>query len=478
MSTSFPKYKLPGASATIALPPNRFKQLTFNAAPAVMEFGVTVGAGTDPVTLTGNIDAPALKAALEACTDLEGYAVEVFGGTQVSGTGLDGVALHSGSFVVAVQGEEPLPVWGAVENSEVQSFVVEEGDLGHIAVSGAGASDFNGNYAPMDSAWEGGNSNVWNDGLVYKLDSGHYAYVDLNKTTWKLTEAIDNLAAWYYSNGGGTTVLVPTSGWNIDSSKLSEGIDPAPTVALGGSYTLNATSPFLLTYSPEIVQASQRALGSVYTEVVVEGRMLSGSCCVVSGAGDDEWNGIYLYRGEMHNTLPVFVKDSTHLIYCSTSGVRTWVLSSTKGGTAKYSSPGNGSDADLAGPNHSAFPWAVITGASPAPGSELLQMAQAHLHSYFPYSAGNIANPSATGTNANATTLHQGGSESELVVATECGLETLLRAALENPAAAPAAPGFTPASNEHWQSPPPANLDEAIHRTAYAMNELFWDQVP
>lgn len=370
MPTSFPKYKLPGATATIAPPPNRFKKLTFNAAPAVMEFGVFIGAGTEPVVLTGGMDGAAIKAALEACADLEGYAVEVVGGTQVSGTGPDGVELHSGSFVVVVQGEEPLPVWNAVQNSEVQTLVIQAG---------------------------------------------------------------------------------------------------------GGNYTLNAGSGFNAGIGQDDLQNNQRALAGAYSDVIVKGIGTTGTYPDVTVSGAITYaviNGQYQHQGQVDGA-PRFINENGSYIRWQPNATRwniqredSFLVYINTNGSINTGWAGSWIDVNEDGGSLSVSAFGTDSGAT------------AHFHSYFPYSAGNITNPTATGTNATADTLTQGGSESDMVVASDCDLETLLRAALENPATAPVSAGFTPTGNEHWQSPPPTTLDEAIHRTAYAMNELFWEQVP
>lgn len=122
----------------ISLEPNQFKTLTFNAAPAVMEFGLEIGDGTDPVILTGGMNAQAIKEAIEASDDMAGFTVDVFGSTLAT-TGDDGVLLHSGKFIIAVGGTAPFPAWGETKNAEVQSFVVEDGDDGNYTLNG-GAS--------------------------------------------------------------------------------------------------------------------------------------------------------------------------------------------------------------------------------------------------------------------------------------------------------------------------------------------------
>src|SRR5690606_11143531 len=96
---------------------------------AAMEFGLEIGTGADPLVFRGDVDAQALQTLLEACSDLAGYGVQVFGRPEQSGTGDDGVPRCTGNFIVILSGAAPYPVWSAVQNGEVQSLAVEEGEV-------------------------------------------------------------------------------------------------------------------------------------------------------------------------------------------------------------------------------------------------------------------------------------------------------------------------------------------------------------
>ena len=134
MSTSL---ILKGKPAGAGTTPNRFVKFVFNHALAEMEFAVRVGASTQDIVFRGDVDAETLQGLLEGCDDLTGYGVDVFGGTEESGTSDDGAALHSGAFIVVLHGIAPYPAWGNVQNAEVQSLVAGGGGGGYTLNGGA-----------------------------------------------------------------------------------------------------------------------------------------------------------------------------------------------------------------------------------------------------------------------------------------------------------------------------------------------------
>lgn len=397
-----------GGGGDISLTPNQFKTLKFNAAPAVMEFGIEIGDGTDPVVLNGGMDAAAIKAAIEDSDDFAGFTVDVYGSTTTS-TGTDGVALHSGKFILAVQGTEPYPAWAAVQNSEVQQFSVTDGD--------------------------------------------------------------------------------------------------------GGNYTLNGGANFVMGASESSLQANQRDLGGDYTNVVIKGQSNAteaGGPLLVDGtaSASGEYSGAYTasnaFDGDTETSW--FFQDSPPrwLRYdrgigapdlpVENYGIRTatnhkpteWVLRTSPDATS-WTNLDSKSGQSLAGDTNTVFSVSgtvqryvelVFTeDSSSGISTQIAEFsvnsdtlpAAANMKSYFPYGVGDVANPSATGTDATVSTLHHGGSTSTLVTATDATIEELLISGLILPESTTDSGAFTPAEPSHWSSPP-TTITQALNQLAAAYN--------
>lgn len=319
-----------GSGADISLTPNRFKTLKFNAAPAIMEFGVEIGDGVDPIVLTGGMSAEQIKSAIEASDDMDGFTATVVGLT-LAEAGADGVGLHSGKFVVALSGDAPFPAWGAVQNSEVQSFVVVEGD--------------------------------------------------------------------------------------------------------SSNYTLNGGANFEMGISAADLQVNQRALTGDYTDVAVAGSSsgAEGEAYDVSATGVGDWEGRYTRTGNTISGAPEYSAGAGKFLFRLSDG--KWLLSTVSNGItgSNYETPeGGGLTPPLTGwgsgglsPGGAPFP--VLTYVPPVDDPF------ANFNSYFPFAAGDVANPSATGTDASVSTIYQGSNDSALVTAVEATIDDLLIAGLISP---------------------------------------------
>ncbi len=460
------------------LTPNRFKKLEFDSAPAVMEFGLSIGSGTDPLVLTGGMEADALKAALESCTDLSGFTVDVYGGTQVSGTGPDGVALHTGTFLVVLHGTAPFPAWGVVQNAEVQSLVIGEVDSGDVAylATGAGTSTVNGVFTPDGT----------HDGVpAFRRESSAYLYRHSVSHTWVIgaaPEEFDESGDLTLYTSGTSGDRPPLTGWSV-----STGSGPAPTLAYNDlAYTLNGGSPFSLGNSLAEIQTNQRALGSGYTDVMVKGKVIYRN--LLKGSSISHNSGVY--AGAVENMIDgnenygIWFSGSVDIIFdrgpaappATVARIYKYLAASTDSITTSADNETYGAELAIDDTLLRYVKLSLTRGEGPVVQEISIEATPeeegATLHSYFPFTTGNIANPAATGTGAAVSTLHQGGSESQLVTASEAGAEGVLLLGLQSPFAAPTAGEFTP-NPAHWYAPLPATQEEALNRIA-AMIYNWW----
>lgn len=247
---------------------------------------------------------------------------------------------------------------------------------------------------------------------------------------------------------------------------------------------------------------------------------------LVSGAGDDDWNGQYDADGTV-NGKPAFKKDETHYLFADEYwGGPCWCLHVFKAtAPGQIIQPGQEpyyyADSTAGTPPTSG--WLTEFGSPPAPtmsfaagsagsgqytlngGSEFYLSATASelqanqralggdyaavvakgispetaalFHFYFPFAAGSVSPPSATGTGATASTLYGGGSASELVTCTDADLDALLIGGLQNPAGGGAPAPFTP-NGSRWYDPGPATTAEAINRMAAMFYNWMLDAIP
>lgn len=479
MSTAIALKRRPALPGSGGLTPNRFKKLVFNLAPAVMEFGLTIGAGTDPVVFTGAVDAPALKTLLEGCADLNGYSVDVYGSTEQVDTGPDGVPLYQGTLFVVLHGPSPYPAWGTALNSEVQSFVVVEGEApmepveSHYLVSGAGSPDFDGAYFP---------DGTLNGKDVFKKDDTHYLYFDgyWEGYCWVLHVFKSSLPGQIHQPGQEPFYFVyseanspPSGGWQAEN-----GSSPAPTVTFvegngggGTGYTLNAGANFQMGITEADLQANQRALGGDYGNAVVKGSSAGPTYPNVTGSGfinQTSYNGAWAHIG-FTDGAPEFedVTDGWLLRWNATTS--RWEIWNPNGWIVAYDTGAGSINGWSSGP------WLEDGGGAGADGgtiSPLIAVApSANFNSYFPFVVGGVAAPSATGTGATVSTICEHGSEGTLVTAAEADFDVLILLGLQLPMQAPSS-SFTP-NPAHWYAPVPATEQEALNRIA-AMIYNWW----
>lgn len=478
MSTSL---ILSGKPAGAGATPNRFVKFVFNNAPAEMEFAVRVGASTQDMVFRGDVDAETLQVLLEGCDDLAGYGVDVFGGTEQSGTSVDGTALYSGTLIAALHGTAPYPAWGQVQNSEMHSFVVEgvDGtDVGFV-VSGAGSTALNGTYLPDGT----------NDGVAqYSKDASGYLYRHSTSHSWKLgttPEAFDPEGEYVAYTHGSTQDSPSLTGW-----ATAQGTSPAPVLAWNdGNYSLNGGSDFKLAATAANLQSNQQALGGDYAGAAVKGfslyrNLLSGSSIthdsgvyagvITNVIDEDDQIGIWFTgtvnivfdRGEGAPEVEIgsisMVMDATSTTLTTSGDGTTYGAALSPGDTLK---------------RFVKFNMARYDG----PVLQELRIAPVEFntvfHSYFPFSAGNVPAPAATGENAVTGTLHEHGSASTLVTCGNADIESLLIAGLQNPANTAPVSNFTPQA-EHWYSPLPATEQEAADRIAAAFYNWWLYPIP
>lgn len=404
-NTAIPFHQQTGVSLT----PNWAKRLVLNNAPAAMEFGVSIGAGTDPVVFTGDATAEQLRETLESCTDLTGHPIDVYGGTQVSGTGPDGVPLHSGAFIVLLNGTLPYPEWGSVQNSEVQGFAVE-GDNPYTEIFNYtlnGSDEFNldisagslqsaqrllgGDYADVIVHGDGSATGIGAD-VTYpgQFEGGQGIITDNDSETaiaWG--NAIENYTDF--------DLAVPTTlvGMTLVISPFAPGYEGPSELRLYGK-----NEPFA-------------------------GGGAGGGELVQAFTNLAPWDLPHEHSGLLLFDAPVTYRYYRYYATAASSSVTF-----------------NTHEIELLGAGNPA----------------------AHFRSYFPFSTGNVATPTATGPAAVVSTIHQHGSVSELAVIQDVDFEALLLAGLQN-SANPSAPSFAP-NDSHWLNPDPATTGEAVNRLA------------
>ncbi len=504
-NTAIPFYS---SGTSVALTPNWAKRLVLQNAPAVMEFGLTVGAGTELIVFKGDVTAGQLKETLDACADLAGYAVDVFGGTQVSSTGPDGVALHSGEFIVMLGGALPYPVWGVVQNSEVQSFIVEDGETGgapSAVTTEAGSGSING-------TWELDPAAV---GPLLTLQKGGDASAKLRDTGSGWVIDAPGFGYTFYTNPS-TDPTPPASGWEVGPNALA----PAPTVAYtgGDGYSLNAGNLFYLGITEADLQANQRALGSSYADVIIKGisygndppMVLTGGKSIrIQGSiiGDDNidmvFDGNFANEQDLGGTTQpaIFIYDRgetappLHIVEAvgsggSYSGGNMEISLETSSDMVNWSTPVDISEIMLGytvGPGYKTIDFTLqryarfqiyrITGDGTALGEINLfpEPNTALFYSYFPFSVGDVTTPSTTGVNTTTHTLYTGHSDSSLVTVSDADIEGLFIAGMQNPTSQ-AAPPFTP-HDSHWYNPDPATSGEAVNRLAAMLYNWLWEPI-
>lgn len=248
-----------------------------------------------------------------------------------------------------------------------------------------------------------------------------------------------------------------------------------------GNYTWNGGGNFTAGVSEADLQTNQRALGGDYASVVVKGHSAAAGYAdvEVSGstndsAGADE-NGTYVHSGTFYNGRPVWNKETVRTIVWDSSN-SFWRLSIYGDGTNPSGSRWANDGGDIDG---WAGSWTYLGGSSGTLVVSPLEATPANgdFHSYFPFSSGDAANPSATGTDAVASTLYHGGSASELVTCESADIESLLIAGLQNPVASAAPAEFTP-DPAHWYAPAPATPQEALDRMAAAFTNWWAYPIP
>jgi|GEM_PF-4210841 len=176
-----------------------------------------------------------------------------------------------------------------------------------------------------------------------------------------------------------------------------------------GNYKLNNGANFNLGDTESDLQTNQRNLGGNFANVAVKGASndVSGDSYVVSEPGTAGWGGTYLPTGSTLEGAPVFSKDSSHFIFKLSS--TSWVMSAVEGETTglKYECVDSGLTPPLTG----WVPGGASPGSAPSPTLTLTpgEPGNAYFNTYFPVSVGNVGNPTATGTDAVATTVQNGG---------------------------------------------------------------------
>jgi hypothetical protein len=227
----------------------------------------------------------------------------------------------------------------------------------------------------------------------------------------------------------------------------------------GGNYTWNGGGNFVMGATESTVQTNQRALAGSYANVVVKGQSVAystgGNLAIAatktssgqsdagtaSGGADGSygtyqstWNGGFWQcdfgSPQVFDEVVLYMQIGGHYIMsCDVQGSNdgaSWVTLHSIA-DAGFAGEGNGT-------NPHSFPFSNSTayrycrlnnmwgynGKSQFLECEIIGIpapASATFNAYFPYSAGNVADPATTGTGATSSTVKTGGSDAGSVAA-------------------------------------------------------------
>jgi len=291
-------------------------------------------------------------------------------------------------------------VLAAIEGQSLV-FTNAPADL-ELVFRGAGTSEVSTAFKPSDS-------NVTIKARIQELA----AYAGQTVTsTGSLTTSTDGVTGeTLYS---GTRSIAFSMEADVPQLEVLAGEQQRLVVTTGdySPYTLNGGADFTLGASAATIQTNQRALAGSYAAVVVKGVSVAppASRVVVAGAGTAEANGTFFENGT-NEGRPLYLLGAAEVFYSASFG---WFIGSRTGGYW-YQAPS--SQGSLTPPSTG---WQVGgTGVAPAPTvsyTSATSNGSATLNSYFPYSVGNVANPSSTGTGDAVSTIHQGGADAGAVV--------------------------------------------------------------